>query len=178
MFALLSAQQNVSWKHLTGIPAKNAPGLKPTELHTLKDAYLQLRSQVYICWNHTAMQAKILTQKLPSIGITTMLVITNGNDHTDHLFQPWPAKQNRQIKNLIRKWNQSLNRKWQEVCKKHQAHSYRKSIYKEWIERDTWQYLWITIWSSHCMQKEKAAPQQCYANSAFQVKQLVIANSS
>lgn len=33
-----------------------------------------------------------LTQKLSSIGITTMLVITNGNDHTDHLFQPWSDK--------------------------------------------------------------------------------------
>lgn len=39
---LLSAQQNVSQKLLTGIPAKDAPQFKPIVLCTLTDAYLQL----------------------------------------------------------------------------------------------------------------------------------------
>lgn len=42
IFALLSAHQNVSQRLLTGIPAKDAPGFKPTVLHTVTDAYLQL----------------------------------------------------------------------------------------------------------------------------------------
>lgn len=40
VFVLLSAHQNVSQKPLTGIPAKDALGFKPTVLHTVKDAYL------------------------------------------------------------------------------------------------------------------------------------------
>ena len=62
VFAFLSAHQNVSQKPFTGIPAKDAPGLKPTVLHTVKDAYLQLSCQERTCWSHTAMSAKILTK--------------------------------------------------------------------------------------------------------------------
>lgn len=60
-FAFNSAHQNVSRKPLTGIPAKDAPGFKPTALHTVKDAYVQLSCQACICWNPTAMSQKVLT---------------------------------------------------------------------------------------------------------------------
>lgn len=101
--ALLSAQQNVSQKTLTEIPARSTPGLQPTALHTVEDAHLQLSSQTHTYWNCTAKSAKILTSKLSSIGIRTVLNITNDNDHIAQLFQPWPAKQSRQTKSLIRK---------------------------------------------------------------------------
>lgn len=61
MFAFLSAHQIVSRKPLTGVPAKDAPGLEPTALHAVKDASLQLSRQARTCWNHTAMSAKIPT---------------------------------------------------------------------------------------------------------------------
>lgn len=87
-FAFRSAHQNVSQKPLPGSPAKDAPGLKPTALHTVKDVRLQ-RS----CQARTATSAKTLTEKLSGTGITTPLnTITNGNDRRDRWFQPWPAQ--------------------------------------------------------------------------------------